>query len=99
PQLRGAEDCRTSVSSGGWTVVTTLDWAKTQQAHQVINEWVAAGLERRCNCHNAAIVTIEPENGQLTIYAPNRSPSNTSDPRIGGQIDQATEINQPGSAL
>src|SRR5690606_36820552 len=52
-----------------------------------------------CNCHNAAITTIEPSTGQLVVYAANRDPNNLADARVDGDIDQLVEINQPGSSF
>ena len=100
PKLETAPDCVTSVHSAGWTVRTTLDWEATQAALSLAREGIAVGLEDRgCECHNAAIVTIEPETGELLVYAPNRDPSLTADPRVAGNVDQLVEINQPGSAF
>ncbi len=98
PMLAGADDCATSVAAGGWSVVTTLDWEKTLEAEAMVDEFIRAGLERNCDCENAAVVTIEPESGELTVYVPNRDPE-SRDPRIAGHIDQLVEVNQPGSAL
>src|SRR6185437_4295159 len=36
---------------------------------------------------------------QVIVYAPNRDPSNTTDSKVAGNIDQAVEINQPGSSF
>ena len=99
PLEEGAEDCVTSVHGAGYQVTTTLDWAETQKAIQMIDEFVSAGLEDGCECHNAAIATIEPTTGEIIIYAPNRDPNNTSDDRVAGDIDQLVEINQPGSSF
>lgn len=98
PMLRGANDCATSVSSGGWVVVTSLDWERTHEAQQIVSESVAMGLAEGCECYNGAVVTIEPATGQLVVYVPNSDRTST-DPRVGGQIDQLVEINQPGSAF
>ena len=99
PRLENVPDCETSVHSAGWTVRTTLDWTATQQALALARTAIEEGLEAGCECHNAAIVTIEPESGEIVVYAPNRDPSLTSDPRVAGSIDQLVEINQPGSAF
>ncbi len=99
PRLENVPDCETSVHSAGWTVRTTLDWTATQQALALARTAIEQGLETGCECHNAAIVTIEPESGEIMVYAPNRDPSLTSDPRVAGSIDQLVEINQPGSAF
>ena len=98
PRLENA-DCLTSVHSAGWTVRTTLDWEATQAALTMARSAIERGLDDGCECHNAAIVTIEPETGELLVYAPNRDPSFTADPRVAGNVDQLVEINQPGSAF
>ncbi len=99
PKLPGATDCASSVHSAGYKVTTTLDWQATDWASQLLREYVARGLDAGCECHNAAVVTIEPSTGQVIVYAPNRDPSYVSDRRVAGDIDQLTEINQPGSSF
>ena len=99
PQLDALDDCESSVHSAGWTVLTTLDWRATQTALEMARGAIETGLENGCECHNAAIVTIEPATGQVIVYAPNRDPSFTSDPRVAGNVDQLVEINQPGSSF
>ncbi len=99
PRLENVPDCLTSVHSAGWTVRTTLDWDATQAALSMARAAIERGLEAGCECHNAAIVTIEPDTGELLVYAPNRDPSFTADPRVSGNVDQLVEINQPGSAF
>lgn len=99
PLMPGAENCATSVASGGWSVRTTLDWERNEEARALLIDYIERGLERGCDCHNAAIVTIEPDTGEITTYVPNIDQSETEDRRVSGQIDQLVEINQPGSAL
>ncbi len=99
PRLPGATDCQQSVHNAGWKVTSTLDFAETNAAQEMIREWINQGLDAGCECYNASIVTIEPTTGQIIIYAPNRDPSYVSDRRVAGDIDQAVEINQPGSSF
>ncbi|MGE5596718.1 MAG: transglycosylase domain-containing protein [Hyphomicrobiales bacterium] len=99
PKLEGSTDCADSVSSAGYKVTTTLDWGLTEQATALMNQFIAAGLEQGCECHNAAITTIEPSTGQVIVYAPNIDPTYVSDRRVAGEIDQLNEINQPGSSF
>ena len=99
PQLAGTADCEASVHSAGYRVTTTLDWAETDVAQQMIRGFIQDGLSKGCECHNAAIVTIEPTSGEVIIYAPNGDPSFVSDRRAAGDIDQLMEINQPGSSF
>lgn len=99
PLLQGADDCETSVRRAGWEVITTLDLEETRRATNMINQFIRDGLEAGCNCHNAAIVTIDPGTGQVIIYAANRDETWVSDRRVAGEIDQLVEINQPGSSF
>ena len=99
PMLEGFDDCTSSVHSAGWRVETTLDYKATQMGFKIVNEMIAQGLKENCECYNAALVTIEPETGQVLVYIPNREPSNNVDPRVAGDIDQLIEINQPGSSF
>lgn len=99
PRLDAVDDCETSVHSAGWTVITTLDWQATQLALRTARTAIERGLEAGCECHNAAIATIDPASGELLVYAPNRDPAVTDDPRVSGAVDQLVEINQPGSSF
>ncbi len=99
PKLEASADCEASVHSAGYKVTTTLDWAETDVAQQMIRGFIADGLSKGCECNDASIVTIEPTSGQVIIYAPNRDPSFVSDRRVAGDIDQLMEINQPGSSF
>ncbi len=99
PQIKGATDCQSSVHAAGYKVTTTLDWKENDVAQQMIRGFIEDGLSKGCECYNAAIVTIEPSTAQVIIYAPNRDPSYTSDPRVDGLNDQLNEINQPGSSF
>jgi membrane peptidoglycan carboxypeptidase len=99
PKLPDVSDCTQSVHSAGWKVTTTLDYTKTQETEAMMRQFLAEGQAAGCNCFNASIVSIDPTTGQVMIYAPNADPSNVSDPRVAGEIDQAVEINQPGSSM
>jgi len=98
-KLPSAANCEQSVASAGYQVTTTLDWAQTNKAEEMIRAAISTGLANNCACNNASIVTIEPSTGQIIVYAPNRDPSYTSDRRVAGDIDQLVEINQPGSSF
>lgn len=99
PIAAGTDSCEESVRNAGYRVTVALDWALTEQAQAMMAEEIALGIEDGCDCHNASIVTIDPRSGELLVYVPNVDPSNTADPRVNGAIDQATEINQPGSSF
>lgn len=97
-KLEGVDDCFNSVHSAGYQVTTALDWEATQDAEALIQERIAAGLDAGCNCHNASVVTIDPQSGEMLVYVPNVGGTST-DPRVAPAIDQAVEIRQPGSAF
>jgi membrane peptidoglycan carboxypeptidase len=99
PKMEGAADCTESVAIAGYRVTSTLDHTETEAARAMMNTWVASGQNAGCQCNNASIVTIDPGTGQVIVYAPNIDPTWTSDPRVAGNIDQANEINQPGSSF
>ncbi len=99
PKIHGATSCEESVHSAGYKVTSTLDWTQTSSATALMKQSIEAGLDAGCDCHNAAIVTIDPGTGQVMVYAPNIDPTQTSDPKVAGQIDQAVEVNQPGSSF
>lgn len=97
--IEGAADCEASVHGAGYKVTTTLDWDANLQATALIQQWIEDGLSKGCECNNAAIVTIDPTSGQVVVYAANRDQSNVADRRVAGDIDQLSEINQPGSSF
>lgn len=99
PMPKGVDECTSWVHSAGYKVTSTLDYEATELARQKSNEWVTAGLAAGCECHNAAVVTIEPTTGEIIVYSPNIDPTYRSDRRVAGDIDQLTEINQPGSSF
>lgn len=99
PMPDGVDDCDKWVHSAGYQVTSTLDYEATQLAQQMMRGAIETGLQQGCQCNNTAIVTIEPSTGQVIVYAPNRDPSYTSDPRVAGNVDQLAEINQPGSSF
>ncbi|MGH2607490.1 MAG: transglycosylase domain-containing protein [Tepidiformaceae bacterium] len=99
PLPKEAEDCTKWVHAAGWQVKTTLDWQATDDAMRMLRGFIETGLSNGCECNNGAIATIDPRNGQIMIYAPNRDPSYVSDLRVSGKIDQLNEVNQPGSSF
>ncbi len=99
PMPKEADDCFSWVHSAGYKVTSTLDYEATELARLKSYEWVDAGLANGCECHNAAVVTIEPTTGEIIVYSPNIDPTWRSDPRVAGNVDQLVEINQPGSSF
>ncbi|MFN0146786.1 MAG: transglycosylase domain-containing protein [Dehalococcoidia bacterium] len=98
PNVEGAT-CEETVHAAGWRVTTTIDIKETELAQEIIRGAIEKGVEDGCNCFNAAIATIDPPTGEIIVYAANRDPTFNSDARVRGNIDQLTEINQPGSSF
>ena len=88
--------------TSGLEVITTVDAAWQQEAQNIVRRQLAAlnttgdGNTAPANAHNAAIVAIDPFNGQvLTMLG---SPD-FFDESIDGAVNAAMAYRQPGSAL
>ncbi len=87
-----------AVSRGGYTVVTSLDWSRQQEAQKQVRTWVE-DLHNR-NVWNAGLVTIDPKTGEVLAYVGSVDYYNTTDPRVRGQFDVAgLGERQAGSAF
>lgn len=86
---------------GGLTVRTTLDLNWQDQAERIINEQVQrlnapADGGPSHNAHNAALVALNPHDGQVLALVGN---ADYFDAASGGAINMALVPRQPGSAL
>ncbi len=87
-----------AISRGGYAVVTPLEWPKQQEAEKQVTKWVE-DLHNR-NVFNAALVTIDPQNGEVLAYVGSVDYYNVADPKVQGQFDVAgLGERQPGSAF
>ncbi|TMC72800.1 MAG: hypothetical protein E6J13_04790, partial [Chloroflexi bacterium] len=85
------------IARGGYTIVTTLDWPKQQEAEKQVKEWVEQ-LHAK-NVWNASLVTIDPKTGEVLAYVGSVSYLD-DDPKVQGQFDVAgLGYRQPGSAF
>jgi 1A family penicillin-binding protein len=95
------------VEQGGLKIYTTLDTYKQQAAEQAIDDWwertkvvdKKTGKESEYNnfgASNAALVSIDPKNGQVLAMVGSRAFFNEE---IDGQVNIATSPLQPGSSL
>ena len=85
------------IARGGYTVVSTLDWAKQQEAEKQITAWVDE-LHAK-NVWNAALVSIDPKSGEVLAYVGSVSYFD-NDPKVQGKFDVAgLGYRQPGSAF
>lgn len=84
-----------TVEQGGLRIYTTLDLYKQKIAEEVITE-KAAGNEKKYQATNAALVSIDPKNGQILAMVGSRDYFNDS---IDGQVNIALQNRQPGSSF
>lgn len=83
------------VEQGGLRVLTTLDWDKQQIAEDEIKKGVDKNGSKY-NFSNAAMVALDPRNGQILGMVGSR---NFSDAGIDGQVNVTLRPRQPGSSF
>lgn len=83
-----------AVEEGGYKVITTLDWDKQVAAEKAVRE----GAEKNTSwkASNAALVAIDPKNGQVLAMVGSKDYFDTS---IDGQVNVTTRERQPGSSF
>jgi 1A family penicillin-binding protein len=79
---------------GGFNVYTTLDLDLQHVAEQVVVERAPELRER--NATNAALVAMDPSNGEILAMV---GSINFDALDIGGQVNVATRLRQPGSTI
>ncbi len=85
-----------TVDTGGLKVITTLDWEKQQAADKAVTE-VAEKVFEEANANNAALVSMNPNNGHILAMVGSRD---FLDDEIDGQFNVATQgLRQPGSSF
>jgi 1A family penicillin-binding protein len=84
-----------SVTDGGLTVITTLDYKLQKQAEEIVRRF-AEENESKFNATNAAMVAIDPQTGQILIMVGSRDYFNKD---IGGNFNVTIAHRQPGSAF
>ncbi len=83
------------VDTGGLKVITTLDWDKQQAAEKAIVN--ASTTLNEGQADNAALVAIDPKNGQILALVGSRDFASKT---INGQFNVATQgKRQPGSSF
>lgn len=83
------------VQQGGFKVFTTLDFQKQQWAEQAVSEG-AVKNEKSYNAKNAALVSIDPKNGEILSMVGSRDYFDTT---RDGNVNVATSLRQPGSSF
>lgn len=84
-----------TVEQGGLKIYTTLDLYKQKIAEEAITER-APQNEEKYGATNAALVSIDPKNGQILAMVGSRDYFNNE---IDGQVNVTTRPRQPGSSL
>jgi membrane peptidoglycan carboxypeptidase len=91
-------DPEAAVRTGGYRIITTLDYDLQQAAHELVAKWVAKLADK--NVNNAALVSIDSETGEIVTYIGSVDYYSREDPRVQGQFDVAgLGRRQPGSAF
>jgi len=83
------------LEEGGLTITTTLDWELQQAAEQVIADRAELNQERY-NAGNAALVSIDPNTGEILAMVGSRDYFNLD---IDGNVNVAIRDRQPGSSI
>ncbi len=83
-----------AIEEGGYKVITTLDWDKQTFAEQTVRE--GAEKNAKWKASNAALVAIDPKNGQILSMVGSKD---YFDESIDGQVNVAIRNRQPGSSF
>lgn len=83
------------VEKGGLKVITTLDWELQQDAEEIVKKWAFIN-KTKFDAENAALVTIDPNTGQILTMVGSRD---YFDEEIDGNFNIATASRQPGSSI
>ena len=86
---------REAVETGGYKVITSLDWELQKQAEEIISRY-AEDNESKYNANNAAMTAIDPKTGQLLVMVGSKD---YFDEENDGNFNIALAHRQPGSAF
>ncbi len=84
-----------ALAEKGYRVITTLDWELQQEAERIVKEKALANVDQ-FNAHNAAMVGINPQEGEVLIMVGSRD---YFDEEIDGNFNVAIANRQPGSSI
>lgn len=83
------------LESGGYKVVTSLDWGLQQKAEMIVKEEVDK-VSRSLNISNGSSVILDTNTGEILSMV---GSINYFDASIDGQVNVATRLRQPGSSI
>ena len=84
-----------TVEIGGLKVTTTIDPKLQDAAEQIVEKYVELNKER-FNAHNASLVSMNPETGEILAMVGSADFFNDE---IDGQVNMAISLKQPGSSF
>lgn len=84
-----------TVEQGGLKIYTTLDLYKQKIAEEAVVEQAEKNI-KNYKATNAALVSIDPKNGQVLAMVGSRDYFSTE---IDGQVNITTSLRQPGSSI
>lgn len=96
-----------SLEKDGLKVITTLDWEKQQKTEEIIKE-IALQNTEKYSAENAALVAIDPKNGDILTMVGSRDYFGESSPegcipgktcKFDGNVNVAISERQPGSSF
>jgi membrane peptidoglycan carboxypeptidase len=91
----GGISCDKVVRGGGLRIVTTLDLGLNALGQQIVEQEIAKA-EGRTNGHNASLVAIKPETGEILAYVGSRGFGRED---IDGDVDIASSLQSHGSTM
>ena len=84
-----------AISSDGLRVTTTLDYKLQENAEATVKKWALINKDKY-NASNAAMVALDPKNGQILAMVGSRD---YFDKKIDGNFNVALARRQPGSSF
>jgi membrane peptidoglycan carboxypeptidase len=75
--------------TGGFKVITTLDYGLQQQAKAVVKNYVASFQKKGYDAHNGALVAVDSSTGEIIAYVGSADYYSRTDKRLQGQFDVA----------
>jgi membrane peptidoglycan carboxypeptidase len=96
--LEGVSDGALAVRTGGYRIITSLDYDLQQEAKRLVTEHV--NILKGFNVNNSALVAIDSRTGEIVAYVGSVDYYNRESPEVQGQYDVAgLGRRQPGSAF
>jgi len=89
-----------AVENGGWKVYTTLSWKIQQIAQNTVVNAVNYLVSRGLNAHNAALVSVDPNNGEiLSMVGAYKYGVTLDNGAMEGDYNATLAARQPGSSI